>query len=250
VTDARGPAFLDRARALSCLGLGGIALIFLGACAHENAAFTTNLSSELLLGTPHAISVFGVFRDGRMNARTWDDLSPKLTEMLGLEPCPAAYSTDLVTSNTALASAIDDYARSYGVTEPLLDKLALAAKGDLVLVFVVADAVRSKVVEPEPESRPSPAPAPGASRRKRSPAPAGAPRSGSAAFEMTLSLFSPKDHAMVGAIHLEYTGASEDEALAKIQAKWKELLPNTSCAGWDFVAQPVDAEALRALPEP
>jgi len=224
------------------------ACLFSGACAGEDANLTTYLSPTLPAKAPHSLSVFGVFRDGRMNARAWDEMSSKLTVVLGPEPCPAAYSADLVTGDGPLASAIDDYSRNYGVTEPLLDQLAPAAKGELLLVFVIAGATRSKSRGPEPRAQP--APGPGATRMRRTSSYVRGPRPDAAAFEVTASLFSPKEHGMVAAVTLRYFGTSEDAALAKVIAKWTELLPSTSCEGWDFEAHPVEGDAVRALPEP
>jgi hypothetical protein len=231
-------------------GLGVVWLAFLGAgaCAGEDADLTTYLSPSLTAKAPHTLSVFGVFRDGRMSARAWDELSPKLTSILGPEPCPAAFSTDLVTGDGALASAIDDYSKNYGLTEPLLDRIAPAAKGDLVLVFIVAGAVRSRHHDTDPQPRP--APGPGGSRMRRTTSYSRPPATNPSAFEVTASLFSPKDHANVAAVNLRYAGPSEDAAMAKLLAKWRELFPSTSCESWDFEAHPVDADAVRALPEP
>jgi hypothetical protein len=231
------------------LGVGpwAIALACVSSCAGEEADLTTSTSPVLVAKAPHSLSVFGVFRDGRVSTRAWDELWPKLTAILGPEPCPAAYSADLVTDAGALASAIDDYTRNYGITEPLLDQLAPAAKGDLVLVFVIAGAVRSK--SHDGETRPRPAPGPGASRMRRTAYYGRAPRP-DAALEITASLFSPKEHAMVGATSLRYGGTSEDQAIAKLVSRWTEVFPKTSCASWDFEGHPVEADTVRALPEP
>jgi hypothetical protein len=229
-------------RGSSCI----VALACFCACAGEDADLTTFTAPTLAGKAPHALSVFGVFRDGRVSTRAWDELWPKLTAILGPEPCPAAYGADLVTEGGPLASAIDEYSRNYGVTEPLLDQLAPAAKGDLVLVFVIAGAVKTK--NHSPDQRPRPAPGPGASRMRRMTY-GGAPRPESR-FEVTASLFSPKQHANVAAVNLRYGGGNEDQAIAKLVIRWTELFPTTTCAGWDFEAHPVDAEAIRALPEP
>jgi hypothetical protein len=189
-----------------------------------------------------------------MSTPAWDELSPKLTVTLGPssladpEPCPAAYSVDLVAENGALASAVDEYSRNYGVTEALLDRFAPAARGDLILLVVVAGAVRSKNHGTQP--RPQPAPGPGASRMRRTSSLARGPRADRGGFEVTASLFSPKEHAMVAAVTLHYTGPSEDSAFSKVISKWAELFPHTSCTGWDLQTHPVDADEVRALPEP
>jgi hypothetical protein len=230
------------------VAFGAIAIALFGGCAGQDVDLTTYVSPALQANAPHSISAVGVFRDGRMNARAWDELSNKLTPILGPDPCPAAYSADLVTGDAALASAIDDYAKNYGVTEPLLDLLAPAAKGELLLVFIVAGAVRSKSHDSQPRARP--APGPGASRMRRTSSYPRGPRTEAAAFEVTAALFSTKEHSTVAAVTLRYTGSSEDAAIAQVVAKSKALFPSTLCDGWDFDAHPVNADAVRALPEP
>jgi hypothetical protein len=218
---------------LSGVGLS-MALAALGGCAGEDSDLTTYVAPTVASRVPHTFSVFGVFRDGRMSTPAWDELSPKLTVTLGPssladpEPCPAAYSVDLVAENGALASAVDEYSRNYGVTEALLDRFAPAARGDLILLVVVA----------------------GASRMRRTSSLARGPRADRGGFEVTASLFSPKEHAMVAAVTLHYTGPSEDSAFSKVISKWAELFPHTSCTGWDLQTHPVDADEVRALPEP
>jgi hypothetical protein len=225
-----------------------VAVASLASCAGEEADFTTFTAPGLSTKAPHTISVFGVFRDGRVSSRAWDELWPKLTGLLGPEPCSAAYSADLVTENSALASAIDDYSKNYGVTEPLLAELAPAAKGDLVLVVLIAGAVKSK--GHDEGSRPRPAPGPGAMRLRRTTMYGRSTPRPDTAFEVTASLYSPEQRANVAAIGLRYGGASENEAISKLVARWQSLFPSTACAGWDFAGHPVDADTVRSLPEP
>jgi hypothetical protein len=220
------------------------ALTMLGACAGEDAQITAHVAPELERTAPHPIAVFGVFRDGRMNTKAWDDLSPKL-DALGLEPCGAAYDADLVTSAGDLASAIDDYTRSYGVTDTLLAAVGAAAKSDLILVFVVSGTLpKHGSSDAPPRSPPSP---------YRAPRGAYSPRQGvrrdSAALEITASLFSTSRRAGVAAVSLRYTGRSENEAFAQMNAKLRDLFPAAACAGWDLAAHPLDPAAVRSLPE-
>jgi hypothetical protein len=220
------------------------ALVTLGACAGEDAQITAHVAPELAPGAPHAISVFGVFRDGRMNTKAWDDLSPKLG-VLGLEPCGAVYDADLVTSAGDLASAIDDYTRNYGVTDSLLAALGPAAKSDLILVFTVSGALPSKHAASDAPPRPPPSPY----RSPRGSYSRVAVRRDPGALEITATLYSTSVHGGVAAVSLRYTGASEPEAFARIDAKLKDLFPAASCAGWDLGAHPVDPSAVRSLPE-
>jgi len=228
---------------------GGIvcaaALSALLACAGEDSQLTAHVAPELARAAPHPIAVFGVFRDGRMNTKAWDDLSSKLG-VLGLEPCTAVYDADLVTSAGDLASAIDDYTRSYGVTDTLLGAIGAAAKSDLILVFAVSGALPSKHTASEDTPRPPPSPyrAPRTSYAARA-----GPRRDPGALEVTATLYSTSLHAGVAAVTLRYTGTSENEAFAQLDAKLKDLFPAASCAGWDLGGHPLDPAAVRRLPE-
>src|ERR1700677_1591332 len=134
------------------------ALPLLGACAGEDASLTARVTPEAQASAPHPISVFGVFRDGRMSTKGWDDFSPRLG-VLGLEPCGALYDADLVTNDSVLVSAIDDYARNYGVTDSLLGAFGASAKADLIMVIVVSGALPAKHASSEsPQPRAAPGP--------------------------------------------------------------------------------------------
>jgi hypothetical protein len=220
----------------------------LGACAGEDASLTAHVTPEAQASAPHPISVFGVFRDGRMSTKGWDDFSPRLG-VLGLEPCGALYDADLVTNDSALVSAIDDYARNYGVTDTLLGAFGASAKADLLLVIVVSGALPSKHASSEPSPARAP-PGPGMSRSSRGAyVPRAAPHHDTGALEISASLFSTRLHTAVAAVALRYTGSSENDAIAKIDAKLKDVFPHASCAGWDLETHPVDAATVRSLPE-
>ena len=49
-----------------------------------------------------------------------------------------AYGDALLSTNGALSSAIDDYARANGPADQLVAQLAPAAKGDLVVIFTLS----------------------------------------------------------------------------------------------------------------
>jgi hypothetical protein len=216
------------------------------ACAGEETQFSTRVAVDMPRDLPLPISVFGVFRDGRMNTRTWDDFSPRL-DALGLEPCAAIYDVDFVANDGALAAAIDDYTRRNGVSDSLLAAVGDAAKADLILTFVVSGSVSTR--RPPPEGRPRVAP----SGMYRPPRGAYAPQPGPhrepVGLEINAALFSKSRHAVVAAVVLHYNGRSENDAIAMINAKLKDLFPTATCEGWDTVAHPIDADGVRRLPE-
>jgi hypothetical protein len=234
-------------RDLARFGLLASVLTLLDACAGEDAQLTVHVTPEAQAAAPHPISVFGVFRDGRMSSKGWDDFAPRLG-VLGLEPCGAVYDADLVTNDSALVSAIDDYTRNYGITDSLLTAFGPSAKADLILVIVVSGAIPSKHASSESEP-PRAVPGPMYRSPRASYAPRAAPRRDLGALEISASLFSTRLHATVAAVALRYTGRSENEAIAKIDAKLKDVFPQGSCAGWDLEGHPVDAATVRNLPE-
>jgi hypothetical protein len=226
-----------------CLLAG--ALPALVACAGDDAQLSAHVAPELGAWLPQPIAVFGVYRDGRMNTKAWDDVSTEL-DAVGLEPCGALYDTDNVTSNAELAAAVDDYTRQFGVSDALLAAFGPAAKADLVLVLVVSGAIPSKHSAPE---EPRPPPSPNMYRGQRGYAPRPQPHHDRGALEITASLYSTSRHAAVAAVSLRYTGRSENEAFAQVNAKLKDLFPGAACGGWDLVAHPLDPSAVRSLPE-
>ena len=117
-----------------------VALLFASACA-DDAQFTTRFASDF---TPaqHVVSVLGVFKDGQMNSESWEALGPRLSAPFGAT-CDTAYAA-LVASNQPLSAAIDDYVRANGPGDELLEQLAPAATGDVILVFTVAGKVTGK----------------------------------------------------------------------------------------------------------
>jgi hypothetical protein len=230
----------------------------------DDAQFTTRFAPEYP-SAPHAtVSVFGVYKDGRMSAETWDYVAPLLSGAAegGLEPqvdladagggaeCAAAYETSLVGKDMPLFTAVDSYARANGVTEGLLEKFAPAAKGDLIMVITISGHV------------PSPSDA-GDNPTMAAPPMGGSGRGGMVgrrgvqggsmrrveernALEMSATLYSKTLHRTVGAVGFAYTGKSADEAMKRFVEKVRSVVPNP-CAGWGELH--VDEEAIKKIEE-
>ncbi|HEY6458588.1 MAG TPA: hypothetical protein VIY73_00515, partial [Polyangiaceae bacterium] len=123
--------------------LASLALALLGTlpgCADE-AQFTSRFASDFVHGR-HAVSVLGVFKDGQMSNDAWESIGSQLSAPFGTT-CQTGYG-QLVTSNPPLSAAIEDYVRANGPGDELLEQLAPAATGDLVVVFTVAGHVGPK----------------------------------------------------------------------------------------------------------
>src|ERR1700733_13741034 len=80
---------------------------------------------------PASVSVFGVFRDGRMSVDTWSALATPVSTALGalVDRCEPAYGERLQHENEELFSSLDDDTRNNGITEDMLAKLAPRAQG-------------------------------------------------------------------------------------------------------------------------
>ena len=230
-------------------------LVILAGCSDETQ-FTTRFASDFVHPS-HTVSVLGVFRDGRMSSDAWEMVGPKLSTPFG-KTCDTAYGT-LMTSNQALSTAIDDYVRANGPGDELLEQLAPAATGDLIVVYTVAGHVAAKKPAGPDTSNVSGGGAPGGAMsggKYR-----GSPRQGStmgnrgmsatstnAALEVSASFYSVSARRSVGVVAMGYDGASLDEALQKMATKLGLTLPQSTCGGWGLTGH-VDEAKIRELIE-
>jgi hypothetical protein len=229
------------------------ALAFCGAC-KDDAQFTTRFASDFAPGG-HALSVLGVFKDGQMSSESWDAIGPRLSSPFGAT-CDTAYGR-LVTADQALSTAIDDYVRANGPGDELLEQLAPAATGDVIVVFTVAGHVNDKEKTSTPTASAVSNGAPMAGNGGRGhgmrggaingehgiPRPSTAP-----SFEVAASLYSVREKRSVGMLTLQYDGNSLDEALQRMAARLGVAVPGAKCGGWDFTAR-IDDKRIRALIE-
>ena len=187
-----------------------------------------------------------------MDAEAWDVVAPRLSNLFGRGACTAAFGADLVSNSAPLASAVDEYTRNYGVTDPLLDEFAASAKGDLILVLSTAGKPPSPSTDGEPAPERPPETIRGAGGARRGSPPPGNPHrpAASRTVEVSASLFSVPLRRSVGSVVERYTGKSAEQAIANLEDKLREGLPGLRCEGWDFDAHPVDASRVHELPEP
>jgi hypothetical protein len=222
----------------------------------DDAQFSARFASDFTHGR-HAVSVFGVFKDGRMDGEAWETLGPKLSAPFGAT-CEAAY-TSLMASDQPLSAAIDDYVRANGPGDDLLEQIASAATGDLVVVFTVAGRVAAKAAPTPDTSTLSSGSSPGgmgmgagkyrgtrASGNAYGSRGMAAPDRGPAALQLSASLYSVSQHKSVGMVAMAYDGPSADDALQRMAAKLAAAVPGSACAGWDWKGK-VDASRIREL---
>jgi hypothetical protein len=221
------------------LRVWAIAAVFAASCSPADTHFATQVAPGF--SPPgHAISVLGLYREGRMSTDGWGAIAPQMAKVFGGAACDAGFSASFADAHADLAAAIDDYTRDSGPTDDVLASLAPAARGDVLLVVTLAGHARvhTKISLP--------AEAAAANRRSGSRAPRARPTD---ALDMTAVIFSVRDRRSVASVAFEYTGESAAEAIANFASKLGQTLPGATCAGWDWAAVPRDgADHIRALP--
>jgi hypothetical protein len=244
----------------SVAAFAAFALSTLAACSGDTQ-FTTRYAPEFSQGR-HTLSVFGVFKDGRMSSEAWETIGPRLSAPFG-GACTPAYGTPLLAQKPALSSAIDDYARANGVGDELLEQFAPAATGDLILVVTVAGRVGKPEGPGSPDTSAMSGGPPATSRSGAGGTSGFARGSGGGSgrsmmsggprrkvdensFEMSASLFSVSLHRSVALVAMQYAGPSVDEAVAKLAAKLGATIPGSTCGSWNWDA-PVDDHRIREL---
>jgi len=233
---------------------------FLCACSGD-----AQLSSRFASGfahAPHTLAVLGVYKDGRMSSEAWEAVGPGLSRPFGAT-CDTGFA-QLEAKNQPLSGAIDDYTRANGVGDDLLEQLAPAAQGDLILVVTVAGHVGTKGPNlPDTSTMNSGTPGIGSSKYRTGSSigspmgPSGRSSGGmrrpldvSSAFEMTASLYSVTDKKSVGIVTLEYDGKSVEDAVSRLADRLGKELPGSRCGGWNFDANNVDDKRIRELGAP
>jgi len=189
----------------------------------------------------HKISIFGVYKDGRMNTEAWGGVAPGVTKALGGKYCEPGYGTATFPADRDVTKAIDEYATSNGPTDDLLGQIAPAAAGDLVLVLTIAGRLPVPVkvsVQDKPQ---------------QSGAGGGYGARGHKSkdydlneLQLAAQVFSVAEQRTVAVVNLDYTGDSIDEAMSKFAAQIGASLPGSECAGWRADAK-LDADKIRTL---
>lgn len=220
----------------------GLLLLAVG-CRHD-AVYATTFAPDF--SPPHhVVSVLGVYKDGRMSSEAWGAIAERVSRSLGAAKCEAAYTESGTSPNQALWSAVEEYTLANGPTDDLLAKIAPAARGDLVLVVVVAGKLPMTEqihVQDENQNRRSVGLIRNSGPMFRPPSlPPAVDR-----LDLSASLFSVPKAASVARVTLAYSGESVDEAIAGFTAKLASALPGATCAGWNWEAK-IDPEAIEAL---
>jgi hypothetical protein len=215
--------------------LATLALFLSLACAAcGDDSFSVQHAAEFPRAPGAHVSIFGVFKDGRLAPEAWDPLRVHLTPLFGAVACEPGYPDVVTPSGTPVLQAVDDYSRANGVTDELLDRLSVAAKGDFVLLLTETG---RPGVHAEGADAPSPSSGPPSLRtggRHGGPGPSQTRRPVAEAptFEAVALLFSVHAHKTVGAIRMSYSGSSFDDAMQALFARLGQELPGAVCEGW------------------
>jgi hypothetical protein len=209
------------------------------ACAEGDPPFRAKYASDFTPG-PANVSVFGVFRAGRLNLETWSVVGPVFSRAFGHDLCESAHAGQLMGSNPELASAVDAYTRENGVTEELLAEFAPASQGDLILVVTIAGGPRRLSNPPQGSSTSGRRPARtvgGKIRgmggrplpRLKDPNRPGAP----APLVVSAALYSVRLGHSVGAFNLTSSEPDVDWVLESFAHQLGAAIPGSTCSGWN-----------------
>jgi hypothetical protein len=215
------------------VGVGIVVALTSTACAPDTH-FAVNYAPDFPRGGSN-ISVFGVFNDGQMNPRSWDYLRLHLLPPFNQDTCEVAYGDKLVNTTPAVSSAVDDYARTSGVTDELLDQFAPMAKGDAIMVITVAGHPPQPIVIAVPGALEQGTKSSKGQGTQSSQTPAERRKNPDRnVFELTASLFSVRLHHSVGLVDMTYSGQSLDDAFKSFANKLATEMPNSTCSGWNW----------------
>ena len=205
------------------------------ACASDDAHFEVRHAPGVAM-TGISLSVFGVYKDGRMSSEAWNELGPKLSPALGKSTCEIVYGGAVVASKPALASKIDDYARESGITDDLLRQFGPMARGDAILVVTMAGEMPRAGDAGMRPSAPTITPRGRRGGGRRSvPRPEEHPRPGDrSTLELSASLYSIRLERSVASIEMTYSGTDLDAALERFRQELETTLPRAICVGWDW----------------
>jgi hypothetical protein len=223
-------------------------------CGSSDAEFATKYASDFRREGA-TISVFGVYKDGRMSADAWNDLSPRFASVFGSGSCEVVYGDALLANDAALASAIDDRARLEGVTDELAGVFAPAAAGDAIALVTVLGFPSNeprRTGASKTQSGPTTSSMRGGRRGGRSgghgggqPTPQRDEDAPHDAFEVSISFYSVREHRTVGVVSMKYNGTNPDAGVAGFVEKVRAELPNAKCLGWKHDVR-IDADRVRA----
>lgn len=246
------------------------ALVFLCSTGcHGDTDFDVKQANDFAPSGRISVSVLGVMKDGLMSQETWESLGPKLSPALRSPKCDTRYDSAFVAENKGVASAVEDYTRANGVTEPLLTAFSTSAEGDVMMVLSVSGRASADTAPVSPgggAQMPGLAPASGRQGggtgngygggfgNSSSPASPGfgrtspsTPSTSTSVFEIAATFYSVREKKPVAQLSMKYTGPREEDAISRFAAKLHAYLPNATCVGFKKDSD-LTEERVRQLP--
>ncbi len=254
---------------LGPLVLCSLAAVSTSGC-HGDTDFDVKQANDFAPSGRISVSVLGVMKDGLMSQEIWESLGPKLSPALRSQKCDTRYDATFVAENKGVASAVEDYTRANGVTEPLLTAFSTSAEGDVMMVLSVSGRASSETTPYSPgggAQMPGLAPASGRQGggtgngygggfgNSSSPASPGfgrsspsTPSNGAAnVFEIAATFYSVREKKPVAQLSMKYTGPREEDAISRFATKLHDYLPNATCVGFKKDSD-LTEERVRQLP--
>jgi cytochrome c551/c552 len=252
---------------------GQLAICAVAACATSGDGqpqFTVTRATDV--ARVETVSVFGIFRNGRLSPEAWDDFGAGLSAPFSQKACEAAYTRDLANAKPELTSVVDDYAKENGVSDELLDRFAPLAQGDTIMVVAMtgqpaqpaADAGAGKAAKPAAARVPSGQGGYGGSAgggRGMGRGGGGFGRGGFGGrsqpqvpsehakpepWEISASFYSVPLHHTVSQVGMTYSGQDFEAALKAFVGRLRTEMPGVSCRGWERSPE-VDVEAVHRM---
>ncbi len=202
-------------------------------CGESSASTSVKYASDFRPGAT-TVSMFGTFRDGRLDQEFGALVGPALASSFGRHRCETAYGAELAHRNADLYNALDEQAKSDGITDELLGKVAPMAEGALILVVSVHGAAAPRSfggAEVDPGAMGPQASARGAPRNR---IPAGALRRYGAkgGLVMTASFYSVRLGRGVARMTMNYEGPSVEDAVRRFGEELAKVVPGSTCRGF------------------
>ncbi|HEX4336181.1 MAG TPA: hypothetical protein VH062_09725 [Polyangiaceae bacterium] len=187
------------------------------------------------------LSVFGVFKNGRMDPAAWDEWAPTIAAAVGSATCPAAFDDHMEKSVPALFSELDESTQQDGITDELLDRAAASARGDALLVIETFGGATLSRKRGSADATPAPPPAPtsppagrhrGRGGMRGAPAQSASPEPPRDALDVSVGVYSIREHEVTASVRLHTDGTASPDTLRELSAKLRETLHGARCAGW------------------
>jgi hypothetical protein len=221
------PSVRSLRASFACVLLSALAVAVL-ACGPARTAYDVNVAPGFRREGV-SVAVFGLFKDGRMNADVWSELSPRISPAFGAKLCEPGFGDALRELDPKRYDGIDEAARDTGIDAELLAPFGPYAGADLIVVFQMNGRVRT-------ENETFAVHKMNARRMALDHETMTASRTAGSFFglEMTAMFYSVSTHDMVGQVVMRFTGESVEEAMANFADKLRATFPGATCSAWKW----------------